>query len=229
MIGMAAAEPYLNKSLPYAAGLSAIAPRPAEALDINPASPAFDTAASRSAPTSVAYLAICSCVAPSASVGKLPANCCAPMSAAAKPPVPAPIKLSPKPAPPYAPNPAMRPRDRLPVAKVVRPPTVKPAIPADIMPPPKAKPAGPKNAPRAIGATALNKSDSMPASGKPVSGLMVKERPFAWAKACKRWTSSGVMWISKESSPRPLLATSWANLCRLIFASQNGGWSIISC
>jgi hypothetical protein len=79
----------------------------------------------------------------------------------------------------------MRPFSKLPVAKPVTAPTVKPAAPADIKP----KPAGPSKKPAAMGKSFLRK----PASTRPVSGLMDKEPPCLNAKACKPATSPGVM------------------------------------
>jgi len=52
-------------------------------------------------------------------------------------------------------------------------------------PPPKLAPAGPSQAPSAIGTTALSKLDRKPASGKPVSGLIVSEPPCANASSCR--------------------------------------------
>ena len=58
--------------------------------------------------------------------------------------------------------------------------------------------------------------DKKPASGKPVSGLMVNEPPCDIASACKPATSFGVMWTSIESSPRPADCMWLARFCRLI-------------
>ena len=113
-------------------------------------------------------------------------------------------KPAPRLAPPYAPRPAIRPRDKLPVAKPVMPPTVI----AD------ASGVAPRNAsdvPAVNGASA--KPASMGsiffrklASGWPVSGLIVKVPPLRSASACNAWTSPGVIWTSIESPLRPLVA-----------------------
>ena len=179
MMGAAAAARGFQLSLAKASALFGL-----EVSDSKPAPSLAIGAVERATASFVNCSAACAGIAsPKAMLAALSCCCAAACAAAsdAAPVAPAFIKPSPKPAPPYAPNPAIRPRDKLPVAKVVRPPTVKPAMPADIMPPPKAKPAGPKNAPRAIGATVLKRSDNRPASGNPVSGLMVSVVPFASA------------------------------------------------
>ena len=81
---------------------------------------------------------------------------------------------APKPAPPYAPNPAIKPFCKLPVANAVPPPT-RPADIKGVNAPPDAID---KPAPISVGSN----EDKKPASGKPVSGLIVKDPPCAIAK-----------------------------------------------
>ena len=58
-----------------------------------------------------------------------------------------------------------------------------------------------------------------PASGKPVSGLILREPPLATANACNPLISLGLMCTNCVSLPRPLDCTCLANWCRLIYAS----------
>ena len=95
-------------------------------------------------------------------------------------------------APPNACRPIMRPWLRLPVAAV---PAAAPPRPTAHVGRPNAAPAKP----RMVGSNLPNH----PASGSPVCGLMVSEPPEASARPCRLLTSSGVMWTSMESSPRP--------------------------
>lgn len=90
--------------------------------------------------------------------------------------VPAPAIEPIKPAPPYAPRPAIKPLRKLPVARPVAAPTPRPAVKAELN---KPTPAGPSAAPATIGRIARRK----PASGRPVSGLVVSVPPCARASA----------------------------------------------
>ena len=146
---------------------------------------------------------------------------------AATVPAPAAVKEAPKPAPPYAPKPAIRPFSKLPVAKPVIPPTVM-AVAKGVAAR-KAKEVPAVSGANAIPARIGKMLSKNPASGRPVSGLIVREPPFFIASSCKDWTSWGDMCTSMESGPRPWVAMWLARTCRLIFASQNGGWSILSC
>ena len=117
-------------------------------------------------------------------------------AAPAAPAVPAPAAPRPKPPaipePPNAPRPAIRPFSRLPVARLVPPPTTA-AVSMGGMP--KNVPA----TPRMVGSMSSRK----PASGRPVIGLVVSEPPFICANCCRPLTSPGVTCMSMVSLPRP--------------------------
>ena len=93
----------------------------------------------------------------------------------------------PIPAPPNAPRPAIKPLLRLPVARPVRPPTVSAVVKGLEAKKAREVPAviGASNAPATIGKIL----DRKPASGRPVSGLMLNDPPFAIASACSPPTS----------------------------------------